>query len=218
MVLTSPSPNFGGWSGLVLDDDAKSLLAISDTGVWMTGTIAYDGMHPFWHRRRPSRTVAEPRGHCDQPGPRPGFWNPSRLKAAHLSKGPSSSLSKAVTASSDMPYRLTGFLGRSRQRTAASPRPGGCVPNQGLEGMTVMKGGPYKGSLVAFSERLYDLSRNHTGWLWTKKGPATVHLKNIGDYDITDLSSLDDGTLFVLERRFRWTEGVKMRLRRIIAR
>ncbi len=42
-----------------------------------------------------------------------------------------------------------------------------------------------------------------------------MHLKNIDDYDLTDLASLDDGTLFVLERRFRWTDGVKMRLRRL---
>jgi hypothetical protein len=87
--------------------------------------------------------------------------------------------------------------------------------NQGFEAITVLKGGPYKGSLIAFSERLYDASRNHTGWLWTGKGPVAVHLKSIGDYDITDLSSLDDGTLYILERRFRWTEGLKMRLRRI---
>ena len=86
---------------------------------------------------------------------------------------------------------------------------------QGLEAMTVMEGGPYKGSLIAFSERLYDASRDHTGWLWTGKTPATVHLKNIGDYDLTDLASLDDGTLFVLERRFRWLEGLKVRLRRL---
>ena len=31
LVLTSPSRHFGGWSGLVLDADAKSLLAISDS-------------------------------------------------------------------------------------------------------------------------------------------------------------------------------------------
>ena len=87
--------------------------------------------------------------------------------------------------------------------------------NLGLEAMTVLKGGPHKGSVIAFAERLYDASRNHTGWLWTENGPQTVHLKNIDDYDVTDLSSLDDGTLFVLERRFRWTDGVKMRLRRL---
>jgi hypothetical protein len=46
-------------------------------------------------------------------------------------------------------------------------------------------------------------------------GPKAVHLKNIGGYDITDLSSLDDGTVFVLERRFNWLEGLKIRVRRI---
>ncbi len=46
LVLTSPSPQFGGWSGLVVDDDARSFLSISDTGVWMTGELAYDGTHP----------------------------------------------------------------------------------------------------------------------------------------------------------------------------
>ena len=40
LVLTSPSRYFGGWSGLVLDADAKSLLAISDSSVWMTGRPA----------------------------------------------------------------------------------------------------------------------------------------------------------------------------------
>ena len=42
-----------------------------------------------------------------------------------------------------------------------------------------------------------------------------MHLKNIDDYDLTDIASLDDGTLFVLERRFRWLEGLKVRLRRL---
>src|SRR5262249_11803548 len=41
LVLTSPSPNFGGWSGLVLDPDGKKLLAISDAGAWMTADVTY---------------------------------------------------------------------------------------------------------------------------------------------------------------------------------
>src|SRR5262249_46432140 len=40
-VLTSPSPNFGGWSGLALGPDGKSLLAISDAGAWMTGELEF---------------------------------------------------------------------------------------------------------------------------------------------------------------------------------
>ena len=42
LVLTSPSPYFGGWSGLRLDPDGKRFVAISDAGLWMTGEIAYD--------------------------------------------------------------------------------------------------------------------------------------------------------------------------------
>ena len=80
-----------------------------------------------------------------------------------------------------------------------------------------MRGGPHKAEVVAMSERLYDKSRNHTGWIWTPSGPQDFHLTNIGDFDVTDVASTDDGTLYVLERRFRWLEGVKMRLRRINA-
>lgn len=213
LVLSSPSPNFGGWSGLVIGDDAKSLLAISDSGVWMTGTIVYDGTHPAGltgarlgplldrtsvpisrGRDRDSESIAIESGTLEHGTALVAFEQRHRIERYGLS---SAGLS-ADRGSVPLP--------------AAAQR---MHLNHGLEGMTVMKGGPYKGTLLAFSEQLYDSAHNHTGWLWTGDGPATVHLKNIGDYDVTDLSSLDDGTLFVLERRFRWTEGVKMRLRRI---
>jgi hypothetical protein len=213
LILSSPSPNFGGWSGIVVGADAKSLLAISDSGAWMTGTIVYDGIHPSGvanarigplinrkgmpigrGRDRDSEAIALERGTLENGTALVAFEGHHRIERYALS---------ASGLSSDLG---TVPLPSATQRMH---------PNQGLEGMTVMKGGPYKSSLIAFSERLYDGKRNHTGWLWTRRGPATVHLKNIGDYDVTDLSSLDDGTLFVLERRFRWTEGVKMRLRRI---
>jgi hypothetical protein len=213
LVLSSPSPHFGGWSGLVLGDDAKSLLAISDTGVWMTGTLVYEGDHlsgiagarlgPVPGRNglpirrasdRDSESIALERGTLTKGTALVGFERHHRIEKYALSAA-----------------GLTKDLGSvSLPRGARRMR-----PNQGLEGVTVMRGGRYKGALIAFSERLYDTSRNHTGWLWTRKGPVTIHLKNTGDYDVTDLSSLDDGTLFVLERRFRWTEGVKMRLVRI---
>lgn len=213
LILSSPSSNFGGWSGLVVGDDAKSLLAISDSGVWMTATIVYDSIHPSGitgarigpllnrkgtpidhGRDRDSESIALASGTLEHGTALVGFEQRHRIERYALS---SAGLS---------PDRGSVPLPSAARRMR---------PNQGLEGMTVMKGGPYKGVLIAFSERLYDNARNHTGWLWTKNGPQTVHLKNIGDYDITDLSSLDDGTLFVLERRFRWTEGLKVRLRRI---
>jgi hypothetical protein len=213
LVLTSPSPLFGGWSGLILDDDARYFLAISDTGVWMTGNVAYDGTKPSGVENARLGPLLDREG-------KPLVRSRDRdSEAVALESG--TLLHGSV---------LVAFEGRHRiKRYAISPAglsadqgslqlPAGAKAmrrNLGLEAMAVLKGGPHKGSVIAFSERLYDASRNHTGWLWTDNGPQTVHLKNIGDYDLTDVASLDDGTLFVLERRFRWTEGVKMRLRRL---
>ncbi|CAA2142950.1 esterase-like activity of phytase family protein [Hyphomicrobium sp. ghe19] len=213
LQLTSPAPQFGGWSALLMDDHAKTFVSISDAGEWLTGTLVYDGTHPAGitnARIGPLRETAGP---------------PIRRGRDHDSE--SIALESGTLERGSV---LIGFEGRHRiERYDLTPAglsadrgnlklPAGARKmhsNQGLEALTVMKGGPYKGAPVAFSERLYDPSRNHTGWLWTASGPRTIHLKNIGDYDVTDISSLDDGTLFVLERRFRWLEGVKMRLRRI---
>lgn len=213
LVLTSPSRYFGGWSGLVLDADAKSLLAISDSGVWMTGRLTYDGTRPSGIesarlgplldrnglplsriRDRDSEAVALASGTLQQGSVLVAFEGRHRIERYDLSSNGLSADRGAL--------KLPAGAKRMRH-------------TQGLEAMTVMQGGPYKGSPIAFSERLYDMSRNHTGWLWTGETPATVHLKNIDDYDLTDIASLDDGTLFVLERRFRWLEGLKVRLRRL---
>lgn len=214
LVLSSPSPLFGGWSGLITDGDARSFFAISDTGVWMTGRIAYDGIHPSGIENARLGPVLNARG-----------------RPLTRSRDQDSEAVALESGTLDRGSLLIAFERRHRiERYAISPAgllaDEGSLPlppgaksmrsNLGLEAMTVLKGGPYKGSVIAFSERLYDLNRNHTGWLWTGgKKPETIHLKNIDDYDLTDLASLDDGTLFVLERRFRWFEGVKMRLRRL---
>ena len=48
--------------------------------------------------------------------------------------------------------------------------------------------------------------------------PKPLALTNPEGFDITDAAALRDGSLLVLERRFRWSEGVKMRLRHIAAK
>lgn len=89
--------------------------------------------------------------------------------------------------------------------------------NSGFEALAVLRGGPFKGSVVAFSERYPGSTALHTGWIWIKAMPHRLSLVNHGEFDITDAVSLPDGTLIILERRFRWSEGVKMRLRRVAA-
>lgn len=213
VVLTSPSAYFGGWSGLLVDDDAKSFFALSDTGVWMTGTLTYAG-------KRPTGVTNARLGPLLNPSGRPIARSRDRDSESIALEGGTFQHGSVLIGFEDR-HRIERYsLSPTGVRAAnvALKLPAAAArmdPNKGFEALTILKGGPYKGWPIAFSERLYDSARNHTGWLWTKDGPQTIHLKNVGDFDITDIASLEDGTLFVLERRFRWLEGVKMRLIRV---
>ena len=82
--------------------------------------------------------------------------------------------------------------------------------------MTVLKGGPNKGRLVAFSENARDDGR-HTGWIWVRGSAKPLQVISHDGFSLTAAASLDDGTLILLERRFTFLDGVRMRLRRIEA-
>src|SRR5262249_35537356 len=57
----------------------------------------------------------------------------------------------------------------------------------------------------------------HTGWMWVKGEAQRIQLQDIDGFNITDAVGLPDGSLLVLERYFRWTSGVKMRIRHLAA-
>lgn len=216
LLLTVPDePNFGGWSGLALDADAKRFVAVSDAGAWLTGAMTYkDGVvtgltdtqmgpllgmdgAPLQRRRdRDSEAVARVSGNLSNGRIQIAFEQNARVHS--------------------YPIKANG-VGKP-DKTLPNPKNlNGMRRNSGFEAMTVVAGGPNNGATVVIAERFLDLSRNHTGWMWTPRGIEKFTMTNIGDYDVTDIASLDDGTLFVLERRFRWIEGVKMRLRKIAA-
>jgi hypothetical protein len=70
---------------------------------------------------------------------------------------------------------------------------------------------------VALAERYTRGSGYHTGWIWTRGQPQRFQLQDIDGFNITDAAGLPDGGLLVLERYFRWTSGVHMRIRRLAA-
>jgi hypothetical protein len=87
--------------------------------------------------------------------------------------------------------------------------------NSGLEALALIPTGKLKGTLVAFAENLTDKNGNLQGWLIGGPTPGPIALKRIGGFNITDAAPLPERGIVVLERRFRYSEGVKMRIRRI---
>jgi hypothetical protein len=211
LVLTSPSPNFGGWSGLALDGEGKSFLAISDAGTWMTGRLVYDG-------DKPKAVEAARIGPLQQSQGKP-FKHSSDRDAEGLAVVEGTLAKGRALISFEHKHRIGWFdvdqkgLSPARSYVPLSDAMKDANANRGLEAVTMLRGGPYKGSIVAIAERLLDDSGNHTGWLWIDGKPQALHLVNSDGFDITDVAALPDGGLLVLERRYRVSEGVKTRLR-----
>src|SRR5262249_17612523 len=93
------------------------------------------------------------------------------------------------------------------------------MDNDGFEAVTVLRGGPLKGSILAFAESPLAGEKEHTAWLWSSDGknPKPFTLAGVGDYGVTDAVSLSDGSVLLPERRYTPVDGVRMRMRKIEA-
>ncbi len=216
LQLTSASKQFGGWSGLALDDDGRGFIAVSDSGAWMRGAIDYD------KGGRPKALKSVDIGPLKALNNQTLRRNRDRDAEAVVLVSGTTRRGKLLIA-----FEQNHRIGRFEVGPAGVSAPSSYVrPDKadgrmsalkGFEAMTVLKAGPYRGSILAIAERKHDAANNHTGWVWVKGKARRFNLTDIGGYDITDAAALDDGGLLVLERRFRWFEGVKMRLRHVPA-
>jgi hypothetical protein len=213
LVLSSPNEDFGGWSGLVMAADGRSLLAVSDAGSWLRADVAYAGTRP-----------------AGLTGARLGTLSALRGRALRAKREQDAEALTLVEGTLERGTLLVGFerlhrIGRFAIRDGrieppsaylAIPEEARSMPrNQGFEALAVIRAGPLSGSLVAFAERFTRGSGYHTGWIWVAGTPHRLQLRDIDGFNITDAAGLPDGGLLVLERYFRWTEGVSMRIRRL---
>ena len=213
LVLTSTEKAFGGWSGLTIEPDGKRFLAVSDDGHWLGGELTYAGgaLRGIVQARMGAILASNGR---ELTRKRDADAEAIVLVEGTLTRG-------TVLIAFERNHRIgrytivDGVLQAPAGFLRMPPDAKQMKANRGIEAMTVMAGGPFKGSVIAFAERLSDPAGNHTGWLWINNEPKRLHLTEEGGFEITDIASLADGSLLVLERRFRWLEGVKMQLRLI---
>lgn len=211
--LFAKSIYFGGYSALALDPAGTKLLAISDAGTWMKADLDYNGREL---KGLSNVTLGPILGQNGKP------------LLADQDRD-----SEGMALASGTPEAGTALVSFERKhRIARYPftadrfgPPAGTIPlppaakrmdaNRGIEALAMIASGRLKGTLVAFSERLPDKNGNLTGWLIGGPTPGTIALKPIEGFDITDAAALPDGGIVILERRFRYSEGVKMRIRRV---
>jgi hypothetical protein len=215
LSLYTKSRHFGGYSGLAIDTSGRTLLAISDAGTWMRASLDYDG-------RRLKGLSDVVLGPLLGANGKPLADNRDRDAEALAVIG-GDVLKGTAYISFERRHRILRYpytAERFGPPTGTIPLPPGTkgmTANRGIEALTVIGAGKLKGTIVAFAEGLADKDGNLQGWLIGGPTPGGITIRRLGGFDITDATPLPDGGIVLLERRFRFSEGVKMRIRRIAA-
>jgi hypothetical protein len=211
--ITSPDDRFGGLSGLVLAEDGRRMVAVSDLGWWFEARLGYvGGMLAAMTDARMGRLL-------DTSG------RPFRGKAFRDAEAVATDdrgLDGDLLVGFERETRILRYpFGRdgmaARPRTIPIPPELAAGPdNKELEAVgRFAAAGPMKGAAIAISERHLDGDGNILGWILGGTGNRRIALKRIRDFDITDLA-IDARTqaLFTLERRFSPFNGAGMLIRR----
>jgi hypothetical protein len=216
LILTGKSQFFGGYSDLALSADGESLLTISDAGSWLSAKLTTkDGwltgigdarIGPL--TQKDGKPLRNPH---DRDSESMVALNPGVIEGHYLIGFEDRHRIDEYVFEND---RFRGPVG-SRVLPRELRR---MSRNRGLEGMALLRGGPHKGAVVAFAERKLDPQGDHTGALMEGNNSYPLFLKRTGEFDVTSLASLADGSLLVLERSFiRASFKLDIKLRRIAA-
>jgi hypothetical protein len=211
--LYAKSAHFGGYSAMALDPAGTTLLAVSDAGTWLRANLDYDGRK----LKGLSDVVLGPILGAD--------GKPLRNDLERDSEGMTLIGGDTKQGTAYVSFERKQRIARYAFGQDSFGPPSGTVPlppgvkpmsaNRGIEAMTMIRTGKLKGTLVAFPERVTDKNGNLQGWLIGGPAHGGIALKRLGGFDITDAATLPDGGIVVLERRFRYSEGVQMRIRRV---
>jgi hypothetical protein len=210
--LQSKQPHFGGLSAIRVGADGASVLALTDAGDWITGTLRLDKRAPVGFDKAEIRPILGPSG--------------KSLAATDDADAESLAIDGTTlfvgVERDNMILRFdtsTSGLGARGQPIPVPPEVRKLRFNSGLEAMVFApKGHPLAGTLIAVAERspVKD-APTIPGFLIGGAKPGTFQVVRSKDFDITDAALLPGGDLLLLERFFSPLRGVAMRLRRFSA-
>ncbi|ETW93379.1 esterase-like activity of phytase family protein [Candidatus Entotheonella palauensis] len=204
-VLQADDKRFGGLSGVDLDASGDTLFAVSDRGYGLSARLIHD--------KTGRLTGAD-------------HWSIAPLKTPSGKQVRRRMIdAEAIVQERDGAW-LVAFENRHRiWRYPPSPAPFAALPepvqvpgvlsqaprNGGVESMTRLP----DGRLFVLTEEFENAGGSLKGWLISEARTVEVSYLASDGFSPTDLAALSQGDVLVLERRFRRTSGVAIRLRRI---
>jgi hypothetical protein len=209
LVLTASFKHFGGLSAIRVQPDGANFIAASDRGWWLKGRIVYDGNRPSAIADAQMAPMLGPDGLALSSR---GWYDTESIAqdGGTLYVG-----IERVHQIVRFNYGKEGLFARGRP-IALPPGLRSLPSNKGIEALVfVPKGLPLAGTLIAISERGLDKAGNIRGFLIGGASPGDFAVRRSSNYDVTDAALLPGGDVVLLERRFSWSSGLAVRMRRI---
>lgn len=213
LVLGSTAPAFGSLSGMDFSLDGSELVFVADTGSWLRAKPIEENGKLIGMESAVLAPILDRNG---RPiiGKKPGDAEGLRIVARN---GKEAALVSFEQTNDLRLFAEAPDLARATPKTVKLPATVRSITrNRGFESVAVAPAdGPLAGATMLIAERSLDLDGNHRAFVLSGPRAGTLSIKRIGDYDVTDAAFLPDGDLLILERRFSFTSGFGMRLRRI---
>jgi hypothetical protein len=209
LILSSPFKHFGGISAIRMQADGAHFIALSDKGWWFRGRVVYDGTRPAGIADAEMAPILGPEG---RPLAARGWYDTESIAqdGGTLYVG-----IERVHRIVRFDYGKDGLTARG-QPIDVPPAMRTLPGNKGIEALVhVPRGLPLAGALVAFSERGLDRDGNLVAFLIGGPHPGAFAVKRSEEFDISDGALLPSGDLVILERKFSWSSGLYVRLRRL---
>jgi hypothetical protein len=197
----SDRADFGGFSGMLLDDDG-TITAITDKAHWARAKLIFN----------PQGGLAAIEGL--------EIWRLYATETDFLQRPNTDA--EAITRDGDAlliafegNHRVSRFagLGAPEEKLTGLPNLSRLRNNKGLEALLKLPDGRLV--MVAEEPPSDADSNDHVGWIMQGETAQRFRIKRAGRYSVTDLALGPDGeTLYLLERRYSLFGGPGMRIRR----
>ncbi len=203
LVLDSPDPAFGGFSGLLLSADGRDLLAVSDRGRWWRARLTYDahGHLSGLEDAGGPWPVLSSRG-----APLRGGWRDAEALAPWDGRRTSGPVLVGFERRERVALYDWGARGRkAKARYLFLPEDIGRGRRNGeMEALARFWNGPRAGWLIAAAEKSFTPAGDVRAWTWHGRRVVPFAIRRKGEFRITDIAVLPSGRGFVtLERRFK---------------
>ncbi len=215
LQLASGDKRFGSLSGLDFSADGHTLYAVADTGFWFTAKLIETDGRPTGIADPMLAPMLDTRG---RPFPTKAAGDAEGLRVVSRD-----GRETAYVSFEQMPavsrYVAAPDFATARRGSVPLPRfVNHLRGNKGLEAIAVAPAAsPLAGAIVTIAERSLDRAGNHRGFIIGGKRAGTFALVRTEPFDVSDAAFLPNGDLAVLERRFSFSGGLGMRIRRIPA-